>query len=95
MLSEYEAHAKRIWSVDYCGADPALLASASDDCTVRVWSSRAAGALAQLDLPANVCSARWRPGCPYTIAAGCADHAVYVYDLRAPGRPLHTLLGHG
>lgn len=95
LLSEYEAHAKRIWSVDYCDADPALLASASDDCTVRVWSSRVAGALAALDLPANVCSARWRPGCSYTIAAGCADHAVYVYDLRAPGRPLHTLLGHG
>lgn len=30
-LNEYEAHDKRIWSVDYCTSDPFLFVSGSDD----------------------------------------------------------------
>lgn len=36
-VAEYEAHEKRIWSVDFCHTDPMLLMSASDDGMVKVW----------------------------------------------------------
>ena len=35
-VAEYEAHEKRIWSVDFCHTDPMLLMSASDDGMVKV-----------------------------------------------------------
>lgn len=35
-VSEWEAHEKRIWSVDFCAADPALFCSGSDDGWVKV-----------------------------------------------------------
>ena len=94
MVQEYEAHAKRIWSVDFCGADPSLLASGSDDCTVKLWSTRAQASVAQLDLKANVCAVKWRPGSAHQLAIGSADHIVYLYDLRKPAAPLASFSGH-
>lgn len=94
MVQEYEAHAKRIWSVDFCGADPSLLASGSDDCTVKLWSTRAQASVAQLDLRANVCAVKWRPGSSHQLAVGSADHIVYLYDLRRPATPLASFAGH-
>ena len=94
MVQEYEAHSKRIWSVDYCTADPTLLASGSDDCTVKIWSTRAQASVAQLDLKANVCAVKWRPGTAHQLAVGSADHTVYVYDLRQPSAPLASFAGH-
>lgn len=35
-LSEYEAHERRIWSIDFCKTDPRLFASGSDDGCVKV-----------------------------------------------------------
>ena len=35
-LNEYEAHDKRIWSVDYCTTDPLLFVSGSDDGFIKV-----------------------------------------------------------
>ena len=183
LVAEYEAHAKRIWSLDYCaapGGDPTLLASASDDCTVKLWSTRSPGSVGQvrlrclavgrtcplagglarwlcgvrwlagghgrvagrglcycccngqgsgdgcffatshssscpaykchpaapphaplcclpglqLDLKANVCAVKWRPGSEHELAVGSADHCAYLYDLRAPAQPLATFAGH-
>lgn len=94
MVQEWEAHARRIWSVDFCDADPMLIASGSDDCTVKVWSSQAPSSLAQIDLRANVTAVKWRPGSAYELAVGSADHSVYLYDLRHPAAPLAALPGH-
>ena len=38
-VAEYEAHEKRIWSVDFCHTDPMLLMSGSDDGMVKVCCS--------------------------------------------------------
>ena len=38
-VAEYEAHEKRIWSVDFCHTDPMLLMSGSDDGMVKVCFS--------------------------------------------------------
>lgn len=35
-VNEYEAHDKRIWSVDYCTCDPLLFVSGSDDGFIKV-----------------------------------------------------------
>ena len=35
-ITEYEAHDKRVWSVDFCPCDAQLLASGSDDGKVKV-----------------------------------------------------------
>ncbi len=35
-VNEYEAHDKRIWSVDYSTADPLLFVSGSDDGFIKV-----------------------------------------------------------
>ncbi len=94
MVQEYEAHSKRIWSVDYCAADPTLLASGSDDCTVKIWSTRAQASVAQIDLKANVCAVKWRPNTAHQIAVGSADHTVYLYDLRRPDAALASFAGH-
>lgn len=94
MVQEYEAHSKRIWSVDYSAADPTLLASGSDDCTVKLWSTRAQASVAQLDLKANVCAVKWRPGTAHQIAVGSADHTVYLYDLRRADAPVASFSGH-
>jgi WD40 repeat protein len=37
-LSEYEAHEKRIWTVDFCHSDPMHFVSGSDDGWVKVRS---------------------------------------------------------
>lgn len=94
MVQEYEAHAKRIWSVDFCAADPTLLASGSDDCSVKLWSSRTPASLMHIDAKANVCSVRWRPGSAHELGVGSADHSVQLWDLRRPAAPLLTLPGH-
>ena len=39
MVSEYEAHEKRIWSIDFCPNDAHLLVSGSDDGTVKACFS--------------------------------------------------------
>lgn len=50
VVQEYEAHARRIWSVDSCEADPTLLASGSDDCSVKLWSTQVCSAVMALVL---------------------------------------------
>lgn len=35
---EMREHEKRVWSIDFSSADPTLLASGSDDGSVKLWS---------------------------------------------------------
>ncbi|WPT13614.1 E3 ubiquitin-protein ligase COP1 [Picochlorum sp. SENEW3] len=94
LVHEYEAHSKRIWSVDHCGADPAMLVTGSDDCHVKIWSTKSPSAIAQFNLKANVCAVKWHPNSPHQVAVGSADHSVYLYDLRKYDTYIRAFSGH-
>lgn len=66
-LSEYEAHQKRIWAVDFCHSDPLHFVSGSDDGWVRVWSTSEQDALAQIDMKANVCCVKYNAAVPQQV----------------------------
>ncbi|KAJ9530939.1 hypothetical protein QJQ45_028766 [Haematococcus lacustris] len=105
-LSDFAAHAKRIWSVDAAssaagrtgsGLGGALFATGSDDYSVKLWSPSSPNAAACLDTGANVCSVRFNPWAPHYLAVGSAALAILLYDLRKAGGgspPLARLQGH-
>ncbi|KAL6757872.1 WD40-repeat-containing domain protein [Haematococcus lacustris] len=105
-LSDFAAHAKRIWSVDAAssaagrtgsGLGSTLFATGSDDYSVKLWSPSSPSAAACLDTGANVCSVRFNPWAPHYLAVGSAALAILLYDLRKAGGgspPLARLQGH-
>ncbi|KAG8657973.1 hypothetical protein MANES_03G109800v8 [Manihot esculenta] len=38
VLTEMREHERRVWSIDFSSADPTMLASGSDDCSVKLWN---------------------------------------------------------
>lgn len=90
----FEEHEKRCWSVAYSPSDPMRLASASDDCLVKLWSVNAKRSIATIDGRANVCSVAFNPRVSHQVAFGSADHNIHVYDLRSMNKPLDVLKGH-
>ena len=62
--------------------------SGSDDGTVRLWSVHDQSSVARIAAPANVCSVQFSPTDGHTIAFGCANYRVYLYDLRHAGGAL-------
>ncbi|KAK9805364.1 hypothetical protein WJX73_007166 [Symbiochloris irregularis] len=93
-VSEYEAHERRIWSIDFCKPSPDVFASGSDDGCVRVWSTQLASHVSQIPVKANVCCVSFSPTSAHSLAVASADHNVHLYDLRAPGTPVHVFSGH-
>lgn len=91
---EMREHEKRVWSVDYSLTDPTMLASGSDDGTVKLWNINQGGSTSTIRTKANVCSVQFSPDSGRVIAVGSADHNVYCYDLRNVRLPLCTLVGH-
>ncbi len=49
--------------------------------------------MAEIDIKANVCCAKYNPESMYEIAVGAADHTVLTYDLRKSDKPVHTFKG--
>lgn len=93
-VREYDEHERRAWSVDYCSANPTLLASGSDDGRVKVWSTASPSSVLTIENRANVCCVQWSPASVHELAFGSADHAVRFYDLRAPRSPLYVFSEH-
>lgn len=105
----FEEHEKRAWSVDFSPVDPARLASGSDDCQVKVWSTRMPRSCITIDNRANICSVRFSPTNANVLAFGsagncccccpshichCVDHHVHLYDLRKAEEALAVLKEH-
>ncbi|KAK9060450.1 hypothetical protein SSX86_021154 [Deinandra increscens subsp. villosa] len=90
---EMREHERRVWSVDF-SADPTLLASGSDDGSVKLWNINQGASIGTIKTKANVCCVQFPSHSSNFLAYGSADHRVYYYDLRNLHIPLCTLIGH-
>ena len=61
--------------------------------SLQIWSSNQAGSVAEIDIKANVCCAKYNPESMYKIAVGAADHTVHTYDLRKADKAVHVFRG--
>ncbi|CAI9262251.1 unnamed protein product [Lactuca saligna] len=91
--AEMREHERRVWSVDF-SVDPTLLASGSDDGSVKLWNINQGGSIGTIKTKANVCCVKFPCDSSNFVAFGSADHIVYYYDLRNLSIPLCTLFGH-
>ncbi|KAL0301183.1 UNVERIFIED_CONTAM: protein SPA1-RELATED 4 [Sesamum radiatum] len=99
---EMKEHERRVWSIDFSVADPTMLASGSDDGSVKLWNINQAiyfctwwmSALKLNVLKHLVNIAVWIKYSGRSLAFGSADHRIYYYDLRNSKLPLCTLVGH-
>ncbi|VVA97710.1 unnamed protein product [Arabis nemorensis] len=94
LVTEMKEHKKRVWSIDIPSADPTLLASGSDDGTVKLWNINQGVSIGTIKTKANVCCVQFPSDSGRSLAFGSADHKVYYYDLRNPKIPLSTMIGH-
>ncbi|CAO3654941.1 unnamed protein product [Mucor fragilis] len=93
-IQTFTEHKKRAWSVNYCETNPTMLASGSDDSTVKIWSLSHNKAIHTLEQKGNVCCAKFAPNNSYYLAVGSADHHISCYDLRFPNQPMSQYIGH-
>ncbi|XP_042040409.1 protein SPA1-RELATED 4-like isoform X1 [Salvia splendens] len=93
-LMEMREHERRVWSVDFSVADPTMLASGSDDGSVKLWNINQGVSVDTIKTKANVCCVQFPTYSSRTLAFGSADHKIYYYDLRSLKMPLCTLVGH-
>ncbi|KAI8334677.1 WD40-repeat-containing domain protein [Chlamydoabsidia padenii] len=93
-VHRYEEHEKRAWSVDTSLTNPTILASGSDDSTVKIWSIKSRWSVLTLQQRGNICCAKFAPNSEHLIAVGSADHHITCYDLRNPKEQLQVFSGH-
>ncbi|XP_073303015.1 protein SPA1-RELATED 4-like isoform X2 [Primulina huaijiensis] len=91
---EMKEHERRVWSVDFSMADPTMLASGSDDGSVKLWNINQGASVGTIKTKANVCCVQFPSDSAHCLAFGSADHRIYYYDLRNSKMPLCTLVGH-
>lgn len=94
IVTEMREHDRRVWSIDFSSVDPTMLASGSDDGSVKLWSINQAASIGTIKTKANVCTVQFPLDSSRSLAFGSADHRIYYYDLRNPKVPLCTLIGH-
>lgn len=90
----YQEHEKRCWSVDFNLVDTNLIASGSDDFTVKLWATNASHSILSLEAKVNVCCVKFNPSSRFQLAFGSADHSVHYYDLRNTKQALRVFKGH-
>lgn len=97
-LNEVDAHAgRRIWSLSHSKLRRHFAATASDDCTARLWSGTGLNThVATISPPGKpaVCGVDFSSSNEFLLALAAADAKVYVYDLRQLQQPMATLHGH-
>jgi E3 ubiquitin-protein ligase RFWD2 len=60
-LQSFQEHEKRCWSVDFNHVDAKLIASGSDDCKVKLWSTNMSHSVKSIESKANVCCVEFSP----------------------------------
>eukprot|EP00879_Flechtneria_rotunda_P014933 GHRR01015603.1.p1 GENE.GHRR01015603.1~~GHRR01015603.1.p1 ORF type:complete len:611 (+),score=225.96 GHRR01015603.1:1751-3583(+) len=97
-LNEVDAHGgRRIWSVCHSSLRQHFAATASDDCTAKLWAGHGLSVLtATISLPGKpaVCGVDFSQHHEFLLALAAADARVYIYDLRSLSSPLALLQGH-
>ena len=93
-LKAFSEHQKRCWSVNFNTIDHKILASASDDRTVKLWSIDMNRSVASLEANAKVCCVQFNPYSSCHLAFGTSDHRVHYYDIRNTKNALRTFEGH-
>lgn len=97
-LSEVDAHAgRRIWSISHSKLRRNFAATASDDCTARLWGGYGLNThIATITAPGKpaVCSVDFSSSNEHLLALAAADTKVYLFDLRQLQQPLVSLQGH-
>ncbi|CAI9757026.1 unnamed protein product [Fraxinus pennsylvanica] len=94
IFMEMKEHERRVWSIDFSVADPTMLASGSDDGSVKLWNVNQGASVGTIRTKANVCCVQFPMDNGHFLAFGSADHRIYYYDLRNSKMPLCTLVGH-
>ncbi|CAL9132149.1 unnamed protein product [Musa textilis] len=77
-LMEYEEHEKRAWSVDFSRTEPSMLVSGSDDCKVKVWSTKQEASVINIDMKANICCVKYNPGSSVHVAV-CFQSRLFTF----------------
>ncbi|XP_020239506.1 protein SPA1-RELATED 3 isoform X2 [Cajanus cajan] len=80
--SEMREHDQRVWSIDFSSANPTLLASGSDDGSVKLWNINQGVSVGTIKTKANVCCVQFPLDSAHFLAFGSAEHQIYYYDLR-------------
>ncbi|PWA73336.1 protein SPA1-RELATED 3 [Artemisia annua] len=91
VFMEMREHERRAWSVDFSSADPKLLASGSDDGSVKLWNIYQGVTVGTIKTKANVCCVQFPTDSSNSLAFGSADHRIYYYDLIRVGHFTHSL----
>lgn len=91
--SQFDEHSHRVWSVQFSSLDPLRFVSGSDDGTVRLWNVHQEVSAGIMRAPVNVCSVQFSPTDANIVAAGCANHKIYLFDLRRMDIPSAIISG--
>lgn len=98
LLSSVDGHrGRRVWAIAQSSAVPHLVASASDDGTVALWTGSGLCTRAATLMPAgrqSVTSVDFCSGDEHALLTSASDGNAYVYDLRYSNEPVTRLRWH-
>lgn len=96
-LSIFQGHTAAVEDIDWHGKDPYLMASVSDDRTIRIWDTRSftkAEHIVEAAHSADINGIAFNPTMEMTFATASADKTVAIWDMRNLKSKVHTLEGH-
>jgi len=93
-LVTFSEHTAQVWSLDYSHTEPGVLASASEDKTVRLWNVLQPKAVGVIPSGVELCCVKFNPMNEYQIVFGGANYMAYCYDTRKLDKPLALMVDH-
>jgi len=95
-------HTASVLDIQFCPYNDNLIASGSEDCTVKIWEIPDGGLTDDLrdslvDLVGHqrrVGLVKWHPLAENIILTAGFDYAVLIWDIASPNTPVHTLTMH-